>query len=197
MRLSLLILTAAAMAVAVTALTVTAHAAGKQLTVGDQAYVSCRHLPVHKEPSALSPIVIMLEFGCPASVVGEVNAASPAGGKKEREPEAVWFKINVDGKEGYVPVRCMVNEKMLRRQDPGRALGKAQQQPQTVAGKGFSETEEGDLTVMKGMGGSAHASGGANYSAIDQVLSQPAQYDPKNAYVEFRKDGALAEFAQK
>ena len=139
----------------------------------------------------------MLEFGYPANVVGNVKAASPAGGKKERQPEAVWFKIDVDGKEGYVPARCLVNERMLRRQDPNRALGKAQQQPQTVAGKGFSETEDGDLTVMKGMGGSAHATGGANYSAIDRILSQPAQYDPKSAYVEFRKDGQLAEFAQK
>jgi len=50
---------------------------------------------------------------------------------------------------------------------------------------------------LKGMAGSAKAGGAANYEAIDDILRAPAQYDPKNAYMDFRKEGNLAEFSHK
>lgn len=160
--------------------------AGK-VKVGDEAFVACKLLPVHQEASAYSPKVAQLNFGQPAHITGVVNAV--AGGKEE----AAWYKVDVNGKQGFVPARCLVSSGMLQRQDPNMALSKAQTKPNEVAGKGFSQTEEGDLTAMKGATGSAK-SGNANYAAIDTILDGPAQFEPCSAYEPFRKGGGLVEF---
>ncbi len=160
--------------------------AGK-VKVGDEAFVACKLLPVHQEASAYSPKVAQLNFGQKANILGALNVTS--GGKEE----AAWYKVDVNGQQGFVPARCLVSASMLQRQDPNMALAKAQNKPNEVAGKGFSETEDYDLTAMRGVAGSAK-SGSANYAAIDSILNGPAQYEPFSAYEPFRHGGGLVEF---
>ena len=152
-------------------------------------------MPVHESPSGFSNVEFVADFGTPVKIVGSVNMVKKAGATAKGEQEPDWYKVEAGGKEGYAPARCVVSGQVLQRQDPTRALQKAQGAPQ-VAGKGFSQTEEGDLNALKGMAGSA-GSGSANYAAIDAILKAPAQYDPKNAYQDFRQEGRLAEFAEK
>jgi len=176
--------------------------------IGDTCYVSSRRLPLHQSPNGYSQVLGMLNFGAPATVTSVVvpvaapDESSKGKGKKgAKAPKAepAWLKVQaVDAsgsqKEGYVPARCMVTERMLNRQDPNRALSKVQNRASEGAGKGFSETEEGDLQALKGMGGQAQASGAGDHAAMDTLLAAPAEYDPKDAYADFRQQGGLAEF---
>lgn len=180
--------------------------------IGDTCYVSSRRLPLHQSPNGYSEVLCLLPFGTPATVTSVVvpvaapvpNESAKGKGKgkgaKAQTPPAAWLKVQAAGedgslKEGYVPARCMVTERILRRQDPDRALTKVQNRKSDGAGKGFSETEEGDLQALKGMGGQAQASGaGGDHAGMDALLAAPAEYDPKDAYAEFRQQGGLAEY---
>ena len=113
--------------------------------------------------------------------------------KKEPTKVPAWAKVQAGDKTGFISFRCLVDKDVLEKQDPTKALRKAQKQDVLRAGKGFSEQEDGDLVAMKGAVGKAKA-GDANYKAIDEILSQPTEYNRKDVYKNFRKEGNLGEF---
>ena len=152
---------------------------------GDVLYVSVRHLPVHQRPTGYSAVVGMLNFGAETSIVEGTPEGDVPG----------WAGVRSGGVSGYVPASALVSQHMLERQDPKGALAKSKTGAANVAGKGFSETEEGDLTAVKGLGGSKVAGNGADYAAMDAILAQPVEYNPKDAYAAFRQEGKLGEFA--
>jgi hypothetical protein len=169
---------------------------------GDDLYVGCRFVPVHERPSGYSSVAGMIEFGARVKVLELVDLVknddteSPGKRGKRSGENASWARVEAGNLQGYVPTRCLVTARMLRRQDPNKALGKIESKPSEVAGKGFSETEDGDLNALKGMSGQAHTAG-ADYEGIDRIVKSPAQYDPKDSYVDFRKEGGVGEFAER
>jgi hypothetical protein len=172
------------------------HAIG----IGDTLFVCSRQLPVHQGPSAFSPCVSTLQFGAPVKVTSLAAPVASEDGKRSRRKSAqqpVWAKISAGSFEGYVPVRCLVTQNVLNRQDPNQAIAKAQSKASDNAGKGFSETESGDLNTLKGLNSGAKSSGPADRAAMDNILSAPVEYNPAQAYQSFRKEGSLAEFSGK
>lgn len=152
----------------------------------DSLFVSCWRLPVHSGPSPFTQTKGALSFG---------DAVTTLDGADARKEKSGWVHIHAGGLEGYVPANVLVSERVLNREDPSRALRKAQNNDSKQAGHGFSEDEnKNDLVAMKGAGGEANA-GAANYAEIDRILSAPAEYDPAQAYASFRKAGKTAEFS--
>lgn len=170
-------------------------AKGAKSTKADsELYVSVKWLPLHAKPTGLSETKGIIGFGTAVKVLETVSVAS---GVREKNKQADWALVECtsDSKQGYAPMASLVNRAVLDREDPGQAMQKVSQRDVSVSGKGFSESEEGDLKAMKGAVGAASASS-ADEAAIDSILTAPQEYDPHTAYVDFRKEGKTGEYGE-
>lgn len=158
-----------------------------------ELYVSTRWLPLHERPKGFSPVKTLLSFGAPVQLKGMARAD---GETSSMEKGDTWAFIESGGKQGYAPVASLVSADVLQRQDPSSAMRRVEARDVTASGKGFSESEDGDLKAMKGVAGKA-GSGVADDAAIDAILAAPQEYDPRTAYESFRKEGMLGEFQEK
>lgn len=158
---------------------------------GDSLYVACRNLPLHKRPDGYSEADYILGFGTKVEVLDVAGFYKISADSDEEIP--AWAQISVDNKLGYAASRCLVTLELLQKQGPIKAGLKAKRQTVSVASKGFSEEEEGDLFFMMGARGQAQG-GDANYKEIDVFLRASQEYNPRQAYIDFRRQGQLGEF---
>lgn len=171
-------------------------AVAKDIEKGETRYISCRDLPLHASPSGFSNVLDILDYGS-AVVVTETVYESLDPEKKDKV--LAWAKIETDRKAaGYVAGGCLITERLLKRQDQGKTSGKYTNTSASVAGKGFSESEEDiDHLAMKGWGGDAKGGNNADYETLNAILKTPVETNPSDAYRGFRMEGGLAEFKGK
>jgi hypothetical protein len=168
---------------------------------GKKVYNSCSKLPVHQSPSGLSKTINVLNFGAAVLVQEMTGHFSPSSSKKDTPKGkvntiAAWGKIQVGSSHGFVSTRCLVTKKLLERQNPATAKGKARKQNVSSAKRGFSEEEEDtDMSAMRGAGGKAKG-GKANYGKFDRVLSRFTDGNPQKTLMTFRSKGKLGEFSK-
>lgn len=156
-------------------------------------YVSVRWLPLHERPTGLSKTTVIVGFGTAVKVLETFSASSKI---HEKDRAADWALVEClgDARRGYAPLASLVDRKVLDREDPSQAMQKIARHDVSVSGKGFTESEEGDLKAMKGLAGTA-ATSVADEAAIDSILSAPCEYDPCSAYTAFRKEGKTGEYS--
>jgi hypothetical protein len=166
----------------------------KRVGVGNEFYVSSRHLPLHEQPTGFSRITGSLTFGAEVKII-DVTDFENQSNITGKDVDPAWALVESGGLRGYVPTRAIVRKRVLNRQDPNRAIQKMESREATTTGKSFSETENADLQAMKGVAGKSKA-GVADEAGIDAVLAAPQENNPQTAYAEFRKEGKLGEFQE-
>jgi tetratricopeptide (TPR) repeat protein len=171
-------------------------AVAKDIEKGETLYISCRDLPLHASPSGFSTVMDILDYGS-AVVITETVYESLDPEKKDKT--LVWAKIQTDRDAvGYVGGGCLISERLLKRQNQGKTSEKYKSTSASVAGKGFSESEEDiDHLAMKGWGGDAKGGNNFDYETLNAILKTPAETNPSDAYRGFRMEGGLAEFTGK
>jgi len=160
--------------------------------IGQQLFVACNGLSLHQKPSGYSAVKRDLLFSQKVDVM-DLAGFYQTSTKGSDEAVAAWAKVKVAGDIGFVSTRCLVSQKLLKKQDANRAKLKANQQNTNSAGRGFSDDEEGDLVAMGGAAGKAK-SGKADYKKIDKALKHSMQGNSSESLKNFRKKGALGEF---
>ncbi len=171
-------------------------AVAKEIEIGETRYISCRDLPLHASPSGFSNVLDILDYGS-AAVITETVYKSLDPEKKDKV--LAWAKVETDREAvGYVAGGCLITERLLKRQDQGKTSGKYTNTSASVAGKGFSESEEDiDHLAMKGWGGDAKGGNNSDYETLNAILKTPVETNPSDAYRGFRMEGGLAEFKGK
>ena len=190
-------------------------AAFEKLSKGQTAFIACKTVNVHTNPSALSSVKAILRFGDKVTVrklanifelpdsdyhsrvkLNEANARARKQGKaptaiqKTDHSRAAWIEI---GTQKYLPASCLVGKKLFDEQTLEIAEEKVVAIITKKAKRNFSEEEDGDLRAMRGAAGKA-AGGKADFATIDRLISNAqGQLDPA-VQKAFRQAGRLGEF---
>ncbi len=190
-------------------------AAFEKLKEGQTAFIACRTVNLHTNPSALSPIKAVLSFGDKVTVqqlanifelpdsdyhslvkLKEANARAQKQGKtpidiqKTDHTRAAWIKI---GTQKFLPASCVVGEKLFDQQTLKIAQEKVVAIITKKAKRNFSEEEDGDLRAMRGAAGKA-VGGKADFATIDKLISDAQGKIDVAIQRAFRKAGRLGEF---
>ncbi len=166
-------------------------------------HISVVNLPLKGAPDGLSTTIAMLKYGDPVTVLSAVfaDAGAPVQNpgtkadksKKSKQPKSVesprWLRVTTAKGEGYVPEGGTVTAGQFEKQMSGnQRVGNT-----SAAGKGFSESEDPDLTAVKGAGGSAQA-GNADFAQLDKLVADKPVEDQQEKNRDFRQTGKLGEF---
>ena len=190
-------------------------AAFEKLKKGQTAFIACKTVNVHTNPSALSPIKAIQRFGDKITVqqlanifelpdsdyqslvkLKEANARAqkqgktPAAIQKIDHTRAAWIKI---GTQKFLPASCLVGKKLFDEQTLETAQEKVVAVITKKAKRNFSEEEDGDLRAMRGAAGKA-VGGKADFVTIDKLISNAQGKIDPGVQKAFREAGRLGEF---
>jgi len=190
-------------------------AAFEKLIKGQSAFIACKTVTVHSNPSALSPITANLGFGDTVKIMAfaevfalpdsdyqsrtKLEQANARARKQGKTPPAItkndytrpaWVQI---GSKQYLPATCLVGDALFKEQTLEAAEEKVAAVITKKARRNFSEEEDGDLRAMRGAAGKA-VGGKADFATIDKLIkTAQGQLDPA-AQKAFREAGRLGEF---
>ena len=183
----------------------------EQFYEGNTVFNACHSLPVLDKPHATARVVGQLAFGDSVRVLRleglyEVPDSDPDSKKRQikrnsgagKEDEAAielnerkYTRVSWAALEGnrFASAACLVKEDRFLKQDPAQAEAKVLG-VFSVAKRGFSEEEEGDMTVMKGAAGKAKM-GRADYMAMDGFLKSLSSLNTRSGLEGFQQQGKL------
>lgn len=187
----------------------------EKLKKGQTAFIACKTVNVHTNPSALSSVKAILRFGDKVTVrklanifelpdsdyqslvkLKEANARARKQGKtpsaiqKTDHTRAAWIEI---GTQRFLPASCLVGKKLFDEQTLKKAEEKVVAVITKKAKRNFSEEEDGDLRAMRGAAGKA-VGGKADFATIDKLISNSQGRIDPDVQKAFREAGRLGEF---
>ncbi len=158
--------------IVVATLAVTAVAVADDPKAGETWRVSTETLTLREKPDGLSSAIASLKYNDAAEVVTTCRFAVPFDGDRGKFPEKLlplWVKVKADGKTGYLPFPSIASEWLMANQDPNETISA---DGTLVAKRGFSESEDGELSAMRGAAGSGRAVAMADPAAVTKVLAE-------------------------
>ena len=187
----------------------------EKLAKGQNAFIACKTVNAHTNPSTLSPISAVLNFGDKVTVRqlanifelpdsdyqsrAKLKEANDRARKQGKTPKAIqktdytraaWIKI---GTQKFLPASCLVGKKLFNEQTLEIAKEKVIAVITKKAKRNFSEEEEGDLRAMRGAAGKA-VGGKADFATIDKLIANAQGQVDSNVQKAFREAGRLGEF---
>lgn len=179
--------------------------ANSQIHLGQVAYVACRDMPVHAQPSGYSPVLGQVPYGATVTALEFAGLYQMPESQQDKTADAnrtisaakaqgaAWVKVQSGNATGYAANSCLIDKSLMDRQDPkGQAKSAG-----TQATRRFTEDERGDQRVNRGGLGVAAACTGANCLNLDAVDKLVQATPPANPFVDdaaFRQAGRLGEF---
>lgn len=168
------------------------------------AFVACRDLALHQAPDRWSVRQAVLPFGSAVMPVDYAGYYPLPQSQQERfsgrdlppEPKmgATWVKVRAVGTEGWAAAACLVDSRLMERQDPNSQL----RNTANTKMRNFSEEEHADLTTMQGGVGAAKLAscktGCKGQDIVDRLILDSAVKDSLESTRTFRSEGRLGEY---
>ena len=168
------------------------------------AFVACRDLALHQTPDRWAVRQATLPFGSAVMPIDYAGYYTLPQSQQDRfsgrdlppEPKmgASWVKVRAPGAEGWVTGACLVDGRLMERQDPNSRLRTAY----STKMRKFSEEEHADLTTMRGGVGEAKLvsckTGCNGQDLVDRLIIDSAVKDSLESTRTFRSEGRLGEY---